>query len=1046
MAHETETLISNDLNTQKRFNPFPGLRPFSMEESHLFFGREGQSDEILEMLSDNRFCAVIGASGSGKSSLMYCGLIPILYGGFISQAGSKWRVIATRPGHEPVNNLANAIVDSVRGEEANVEEKEVFVDKTITSTVLRSSSRGLVEAIKQQNIDKENVLVLVDQFEELFRFKRSGVSSDTTNESEAFVKLLLEAARQSEVPIYIVLTMRSDFIGDCAQFPNLTKKINDSHYLIPQMTRSDVQQAIMGPVAVGGGKISPHLVQDLLNDIGDNQDQLPILQHALMRTWDAWTYDPNAGDEITVDHYESIGKMAMALSMHANEAYDELDDDGKQICEHIFKSLTEKGSDNRGIRHPTSVEFLVDITNSNKEAVEKVVNAFRKQGRSFLTPSYELELDDRSIVDISHESLMRIWDRLKVWVEEESEAVQIYLRIADAAANYQLGKASLWRPPDLQLAVNWREKKQPTLRWGERFDPSFERAMVFLDTSKREYELEEENKIKRQKAEVRRSRIVAIILGTAAVIALFLTLFAFIQMGEAEKQKLKADAQKAEAIKQSELAEKQRLLALEKEKEALAQKEEADKQRLIAEEKEKEALAQKEIAERQTAIAQIKTNEALAAKKEADEQKILAEQSAKEALEQKAIAEEANEKALSLRMLSIAKAMAVKSVNLERDTMQKALVAFQAYQFNQDFGGREHDGDVYRGLYYTLKALNDEDYNSLQGHGDAVKSMVYAGNSLYTSGSDGKIFAWDVNNPKSEPVLANESSDINRVLAVSQDENYLAKGTDDGKIQVYDLKNGNQLHKEFAGHSGGVWSMKFSPDGKTLYSTGADSTIFSWKMSSGEGSKIDKTNSRYRAIDISQRGDKLIAGTEAGVVSLINLKTKSKTDIYKTEKTGVYSLAFGNQNDIVAIGDRSGALIIYDLDKNKEVANLASHGARINEIKFSPDDKRLATASFDGTVLLFETVNFNEEPVKMDDHNTWVLSLEFTPDGDHLIAGCIDKLIRIWPTNSETMANNLCSKLNRNMSKEEWDRFVAEDIDYEKTCDNLDVGEGVDNE
>ena len=1041
MAHETDTLIHTDRNIQKRFNPFPGLRPFTMEESHLFFGREGQSDEILEMLSENKFCAVIGASGSGKSSLMYCGLIPILYGGFISEAGSRWRVITTRPGHEPINNLANSIVESATTK--TDQEKDVFVKKTIASTVLRSSSRGLVETIKQLNTKNENVLILVDQFEELFRFKKSGVSSDTTNESEAFVKLLLEAAKQSEVPIYIVLTMRSDFIGDCAQFPNLTKKINDSHYLIPQMTRADVQQAIMGPVAVGGGQISPHLVQDLLNDIGDNQDQLPILQHALMRTWDAAMSDPNNSSyELTIDHYDAIGRMEKALSLHANEAFEELDDRGKAICEHLFKSLTEKGADNRGVRHPTSVQFLKEISQSSTDEVEFVVNTFRKQGRSFLTPSYENELDKSSIIDISHESLMRIWDRLKLWVEEESEAVQIYMRIADAASNYQQGKASLWRPPDLQLAINWREKKQPTLRWGERFDPTFERAMVFLDTSQKEYELEEENKIKRQKAEVKRSRIVAIILGTAAVIALFLTLFAFTQMQEADKQKLAAEDQKTEAIKQSELAEKQRLIALEKEKEALLQKEEADKQREIAEEKEKEALAQKEIAEKQTAIAQIKTNEALAAKKEADEQKTLAELSAKEALEQKAIAEQANEKALSLRMLSIAKAMAVKSVNLERDTMQKALVAYQAYKFNEEYGGRKQDGDVYAGLYYTLKALNEEDYNSLEGHSDAVKSMIYAGNNLYTSGSDGKIFAWDIDNPKADPVLANESNDINRVLAVSENESFLARGTDNGKIQIFDIKNGNQLHKEFEGHKGGVWSIKFSPDGKTLYSSGADSTIFEWKISSGKKLLLDKTNSRYRAIDISKKGDQLIVGSEAGVVSLINLKSKTKKDIYKTEKTAVHALAFNNAGNQIAIGDKSGAVIIYDVTNNKEIANHAAHGARVNDLKFSPNDNLLATASFDGNVLLYETANYNEEPIKMDDHNTWVLSLAFSPDGNKLIAGCIDKLIRIWPTNPDTMTDNLCQKIKRNMTQDEWNRFVAEDIEYEKTCDGLSKGEG----
>ena len=118
---------------------------------------------------------------------------------------------------------------------------------------------GLVDAVKGLNTKKkENVLILVDQFEELFRFKKTGKETKYIDETIAFVKLLLQAISQTDVPIYMVLTMRSDFIGECAQFPELTEMINDSHYLIPQMTREDLRQAVIGPVSVGGGQISSH--------------------------------------------------------------------------------------------------------------------------------------------------------------------------------------------------------------------------------------------------------------------------------------------------------------------------------------------------------------------------------------------------------------------------------------------------------------------------------------------------------------------------------------------------------------------------------------------------------------------------------------------------------------------------------------------------------------------------------------------------------------------------------------------------------------------
>ena len=276
----TSTLVKTKIS-----NPFPGLRAFNIDESHLFFGREGQTDEVLMKLSQHRFTGVIGPSGSGKSSFVYCGVLPILYGGFMADAGADWDVIVARPGGNPIRNLAEAILEQdPEYIEANNEDKKV--KRTILTTLMKSSSLGLVEAIKQvKKVTNKNYLVLIDQFEELFRFKDNKEDHNALNDTLNFINLLMEAINNEDAPIYVCITMRSDFIGECAQFAELTKKINDSHYLIPQLTREQKRKAIEGPVAVGGGEISSRLVQQLLNDLGDNPDQLPILQHSLMRTW-----------------------------------------------------------------------------------------------------------------------------------------------------------------------------------------------------------------------------------------------------------------------------------------------------------------------------------------------------------------------------------------------------------------------------------------------------------------------------------------------------------------------------------------------------------------------------------------------------------------------------------------------------------------------------------------------------------------------------------------------------------------------------------------
>src|SRR5258707_2950239 len=535
-------------------NPFPGLRPFKIEESHLFFGREGQSDELLLKLTKSRFVGVIGPSGSGKSSCIYCGVLPILYGGFLTDASPNWEVVVTRPGAGPIDNLAESLLKTSKDYNyADPDDKKI--KRTIVSTLLRSSSLGLVEAIQQSRRSEDiNYLILVDQFEELFRFKDS-TDPNSVNESLAFINLLMEAVNYEDSPIYVAITMRSDFIGDCAQFPELTRKINDSHYLIPQMTRDQKRRAIEGPVALGSAHVSPRLVQQLLNDLGDNPDQLPILQHALMRTWSYWTTNKDyEGEVLDLKHYEAIGTMSEALSQHANEAYDELDDEQKRICEIMFKAITEKRGENFGIRRPTRLNEMAAIADVSEQDVIEVIEKFREPGRSLLTPAYGTPLGSKSMVDISHESLMRIWVRLKNWVDDEAEAVQMYQRLAEAATQYQVGKAGLWRPPDLQLALNWQTKHKPTLVWGQRYHPAFERTLISLEYSKKEFETEQRIKELEAKRRLQRARVTALVLGAFLVVALIAFVYALVQQTAAKENAVLAQAKSIEALKNAERA------------------------------------------------------------------------------------------------------------------------------------------------------------------------------------------------------------------------------------------------------------------------------------------------------------------------------------------------------------------------------------------------------------------------------------------------------------------------------------------------------------
>lgn len=1069
---------SDIVDITELINPFPGLRPFGIEESHLFFGREGQSDEVLTKLAENRFVGILGASGSGKSSFMYCGLVPSLNGGFMTQAGSNWRVVVARPGGGPIDNLAEALLIKDKAY-SNLSEEDKLIKKTIIGTVLRSSSLGLVEVIKQlKTEDDKNILIVIDQFEELFRFRKLEAASSDMDESSAFVNLLLEAIHQYDEPIYVTITMRSDFIGECAKFPDLTQMINDSHYLIPQMTRDQKRTAIEGPVAVGGGKIAPRLIQQLLNDVGDNPDQLPILQHALMRTWAFWVDNRKSNELMDLRHYNSIGTLREALSQHANEAFDSLSKREKEICEVMFKSLTERGSENQGIRRPTKLGTIASIAGVSEDEVTRVVDKFREPGRSLLMPPYGVKLENDTVIDISHESLMRIWDRLKRWLDEESKAAEMYLKLSESAERFQEGKASLWKMPDLQLALNWREENRPTLVWGQRYNPAFERTMVYLETSEKAYLTEQKNKELLQKRQVKRMRVTALILGVAAMVCIFLVVYSQIQVGYVEEQSKLAQDQADLAKAAQENAEKQQDLALDE----AAKAKRAENKALEAQQ---QAVEAKEKAEQESDRANEQTKQANIARSQAQDAQQAAVKSADEAKRQAKVAQEATDAATvalddanRLRMLSIAQSMAIKATKVPANQAElKAIVAKQAYDFYQEFKDPENhfNGDVYAGVYYGLEAIlgtpvydeegnfmerkdnGDSILNQFHGHKPlvdpltnleekiAVRSVVYTvdGKRMYSGGSDGKLLVWNMLNGKRESEEVYSRERVNRVVNVSPDEKYLALGTEDDHILLIDLKNGEAEPKSIEGHLGGtIYDLVFLPDGKSFISSGADKRILFHTTSST--SEIALLPSTTKALAISPDGLKLAAGKGDGEVLLIDLSNTDyvQTKVVFTKKKSkkinpINSLHFNHKGNLLAIGDEQGYVTIWDLEKKvKSGPTLSGFQSAVSDVHFSPDDNLIAASSKDGTVRMWDLENIFDLPTVFDDHGDWVWSLDFHPDGEHFITGSADGIIRLYETKPDAYAEQICSLVQHNLSENEWKQYVG-DVDYVETCPGL---------
>ena len=1028
-------------------NPFPGLRPFGLEESHLFFGREGQVDEILLKLSQHRSVTVIGYSGSGKSSLMNCGLVPVLYGGFMTHTGPNWQIVATRPGNSPISNLSDAIVNHLESS-GRIKSQDKPIQLAIIKSVLRSGPDGLVEVSKYlQRTDHENVFFLIDQFEELLLYRDSG--EDSNNESYQFVNLILNAVRQTDTPTYVSLNLRSDFIGECTVFPGLTQMINESNYLVPQMGRAQKRLAIEGPVAVGGGKISPRLVKKLLSDIGDHQDQLPIMQHALMRTWDYWVANREPGEPLDLRHYNAIGKISQALSLHANEAFDELSSNEKEIAEVLFKSITEKNQENQGLRRPAKIKLVSELVGATEEDVIKVVECFRRTGRSFLMPGSHVALTGAASIELSHESLMRIWTRLSNWVEEEFESAQLYRRVSNAAALYQTGKAGLWRPPDLQLALNWQKKQKPTRVWAQRYDVAFERAIVFLDTSRITYEAELKNQEMLQRRVLRRARVTSIVLGTAAVIAILFMIYGLTQSIEAGKQRdiavtneKNAIEAKVEADRQRDIAEQQTALAKQRQKEverANAQLADAlvaaQKAQAYAEEQFQEALRQERLA--------------IAAQGKEREARDIAEQ-------QTIVARSERDRANRLLYLSVAQSMEAKSVTMD-DKDLAGLLAMQGYLYHSQYGGNKYNPYVFRGLYYSIAKLSENfNYNQIKIPGN-LKNKMFAlavsktGSTFYTTGNDGRIFKGDYLNLTADQ-LVDFNPFPNKVLALSGDEKYLINGSDSSSLQIFQLDHPGEKPVIVKGHHGFVKDIKFLPDNSGFISVGSDRTVRFTNHVTGQGRILTTLPYDLKSIDISADGNFMAGVAASGQLIMLNLNdnTYSLKFDESINLIRVLSVAFHPTKSILAYGTEfidktnkekpqtKGSVKIFNYATMESLKELGGHNAGVSDVEFSPDGLLLASAGYDRKLQMW-VVDHEEEdlPVVMDINNSNIWRLAFTKGSDYLLASCNNGEIRVWQTDPKVLAEQICPMLKRNMSKEEWEIYVGNGIGYESTCKTL---------
>lgn len=496
--------------------PYPGLRPFAEHEWSIFFGRERMLDEVVRLLLKQQLVVVHGDSGCGKSSLIQAGVLPRL-----RHESARGRVrchtCTALPREGPLANLARAVA----GIDGRPHDAALTLEVRRILNFGRDAAASLA-ALLRREVDGHSC-ILIDQFEELFEHSRR----HGPEEARLITQLLIGLFEERPPGFNVIITMRSEFLGACARFPGFAETVNATQYLLPRMTHADLVRAIREPAQLYDGEVSAELTERLIADAGGGQDQLPLIQHGLMRLYEDKVGGAvaAAGDRdvtstgalasgprwrLTVEDQRAGGGPSALLSAHADMIADQAarkhlagEPNRERVTEDLFRALTDINPDGQGIRRPVRLSELVAVTGAQETAVRGVIDAFRADGVSFLTPYGDQPIVGDKLIDIGHEALIRCWtkvaDPADGWLQREFRNGLVWRSLLVQADSFDSNPANVLSAATTEEREQWLRRRSAA--WAKRYGGGWERVVKLIEASvqARERDLREEEEERRRR-------------------------------------------------------------------------------------------------------------------------------------------------------------------------------------------------------------------------------------------------------------------------------------------------------------------------------------------------------------------------------------------------------------------------------------------------------------------------------------------------------------------------------------------------------------------
>jgi WD40 repeat protein len=949
--------------------PYPGLRPFGRQEHRIFFGREEMIDTIIDSLARNNLIVVHGASGSGKSSIVRAGVLPWLELQQSRRGG--WRTKTLRPAGGPLRNLAAALAEAL-GPAPGAS----GVDAAASwHTRLALGSAVLDDIEARLDGMRGGLCLLIDQFEELFRYARE----TSLEEAKLLTELLcvLTSKRRPAPHLFVVLTMRSDYLGECARFEGFAETVNTCQYLLPRLDDFALLRAVHEPAKLYGGTIDPAVGDRLLFAMRQEEDGLPVLQHALMRACVCARarHEFDRGWTVTLADLAWAEGEHGALSKHADEVMAELrarDPAYETAAEWLFRSLTELDAEGRVIRRPCRLAELVAVAGNDRAGVSAVVAAFQAPGRNFLTANPPDRLDDDSEIDVSHEALIRRWRQLSDptrdaeknepagWMWREFEDGQRWRALAVQARVFRndRSKSATLSPATTEAYASWWPEHTPA--WAARYvrdrelaGEEYQEVSALWDASQKALELEHtrlERELDEEKGRsVQLLRVQRFMTLTAALVALIMAVAgvsSWILRQQATREGQRADAELEKALRTHSL--------------------------FLAE------VARQERAEGDAGTAILLALAALPDPGTGDHRPYVTDAE-----------RQLDGAARSIRELALLPGhdKSVRGVAFSRDGRRIVTAS-------DDRTARLWDAT-------TGKPIGEP----IKGHEDAVWSAAFSpdGTRIVTASADGTARLWDsaTGRPIGEPLKGHDGAVWS--AAFSPDGARIVTASIDQTARLWDSATGGPIGAPLKGHGFAVLSAAFSPDGTRIVTASVDRTARLWDAATGEpiGEPLNGHAGGVTSAAFSPDGRRIVTASYDRTARLWDSATgRPIGDPLEGHKDRVWSAAFSPDGTHVVTASADGMARLWDIRTGKPTSELLSgHEGEVLGAAFSQDGTRIVTAGSDGTARLWDGEGSKAAGQPLEGPRVWIKGVAFSPDGARILTASPDGT---WQWNADT--------------------------------------------